>query len=164
MQENNKIIKILKKLQNNLILVLIVGIITSIAVIIDVGEIFCKFTDADLCREPSEQVEPPTAIELATKLLTDNNPAGLQIEILPSDILKVGDAMRMRLRSDYDGFLIVFDINQAGEVITLFPNEYSDQRQQGRLKVGQSLVIPDIHYGFDFEVQKPGRVFWWLFW
>ncbi len=157
MEENNKIIKTLKKLQNNLILVLIVGIITSIAVIIDVGEIFCKFTDVDLCKESSGKVEPLTAIELATKLLTGNNPAGLQIEILPSDILKVGEAMRVRLRSDYEGFVIVFDINHAGEFITLFPNEYSDQRQQGHLKVGQSLVIPDTYYGFDFEVQKSGQ-------
>jgi len=97
-----------------------------------------------------ESPKPPSVIELATELLTGNNPAGLHIKILPSATLKVGKAMKMRLRSDYDGHLIVLDINEEGILTTLFPNDYSDQ-QQGYLIVGKPLTFPDAYYGFEWR-------------
>jgi len=163
-KEKRKRKKKIKRLKE---IVIFLGIVIAglVAFATDFGELWCKvFTDSSWCQEEDspkpvklpepKPVIPPSVTEQAIELLTRKNPAGLKIEILPSPTLKVGKAMKMRLRSDHDGYLIVLDINKEGELTTLFPNKYSDQRQQGYLKVGQSLIIPDAYYGFDFEVHK----------
>jgi hypothetical protein len=154
-----------KRVRNTLaILAFLLGSIAAVTAFLNEAEVWCGiFEGLSWCQEPPPQPvikppepppEPPSVIELATELLTGQNPANLQIEIRPSATLKVGDAMKMRLHSDHDGYLIVLDINREGVLTTLFPNKYSDQYQRGYLKVGQSLTIPDAYYGFDFEVQK----------
>jgi hypothetical protein len=132
----------------------VVGVVSFVGNISAVVEFSCLFYDGDWC----EKDEPPitiTTAELAKRLLADDNPAGLQIEILPGPSFRVGDIMQMRLSSNHDGYLLVFDINSEEAFTTLFPNQFSDEQKQGYLKVGQSLTIPDVYYGFDFLAKEP---------
>ncbi|RKZ93212.1 MAG: hypothetical protein DRR19_01880 [Candidatus Parabeggiatoa sp. nov. 1] len=126
-----------------------IGLVSDFSEVIDFS---CRFHDWDWCEE---DVPPETTAELAIRLLADDNQAGLQIEILPSPSFRVGDIMRLRFSSNHDGYLLVFDINREGALTTLFPNQFSEQQKQGYLKVGQSLTIPDVDYGFDFLATKP---------
>ncbi len=109
-------------------------------------------------RIPNEKTVEPfiqTTAQLAIDLFVGQNPASLQITILPSAALKIGEIMQLQFSSEHDGYLLVFDINSKGALTQLFPNTYSQQEQYGYLKAGQILTIPDIFYPFEFEVQEP---------
>ena len=91
-------------------------------------------------------------VEQATSVLAHDNEAHLQVQILPQNRFQIGEAMRIRVKSDHHGYLLLFDINSAGELTRLFPNQY---RKQGYVRGGQSLTIPESFYGFEFIAEKP---------
>ena len=131
------------------------AIISGIGLISDFSEVTdfsCRFYDGYWCEDDTD---PMTTAEQAISLLADDNQAGLQIEILPGPAFRVGDIMQMRFSSNHDGYLLVFDINTEGALTTLFPNQFSEEQKQGYLKVGQTLTIPDVYYGFDFLATEP---------
>ena len=130
-----------------------IGLISDFS---EVTEFSCRFYDGDWCEEsePDDAV-PLTTAEQATRLLADDNQAGLQIEILPHPTFRVGDVMRLRFSSNHDGYLLVFDINTEGALTVLFPNQFSEEQKQGYLKQGYALTIPDVYYGFEFLAKEP---------
>jgi len=105
--------------------------------------------------DPVVKASVKTTAQLAIDLFVGQNPASLQIAILPSAALKIGDIMQLQFSSEHDGYLLVFDINSEGALTQLFPNTFSQQEQYGYLKSGLILTIPDIFYPFEFEVQEP---------
>ena len=97
-------------------------------------------------------------------------PRSAQVEVLrqqqvcqlPACVLKNGEVVRFRVKSDFKGYLTLLNIDPAGQLIQIFPNSRSVARNpNGLIRANQPLTIPDAYYGFEFTVEPPlgqGRV------
>ncbi len=82
--------------------------------------------------------------------------APLIIEIVSQSIVRLGDKVQFRIRSDRPGYLLVFDIKADRTVDLIFPNRFSRQsRHDHRVSRGEAVLIPDESYGFDFHASEP---------
>jgi hypothetical protein len=67
--------------------------------------------------------------------------------------LRVGDAAHFTVSSNVDGYLIIFDVNPAGKLTQLFPNQYSaNGGTSARIAGGQQIVFPAAGDRFDIRV------------
>ncbi len=78
----------------------------------------------------------------------------IQIRLLPGDHLKVGQAMRIQVRSMRPGWLHVYDLRGNGEVNRLFPGRCNAGR---KIRAGKRLTIPSRLSGCAFIADAPGR-------
>jgi len=79
----------------------------------------------------------------------------LFIEVLPSSKFRLGDTMRLNVRNGgrEKGYLLVWDINSAGEITRIFPNQFD---QKHALGAGNTKTIPENAYsGFGFTIVEP---------
>ena len=84
------------------------------------------------------------------------NPANLRLKMLPNASRRIGEAMQIKLTSQEAGYLFLLDINSAGQLTRIFPNKYSgSQLNKYHIKAGQTVIIPDERYGFDFTATEP---------
>jgi hypothetical protein len=97
---------------------------------------------------------PSDTLALATSVLSHDNKANLQVKILPHNRFKLGEAMKIQVHSDRNGYLLLFDINSAGKLTRLFPNKFS-QRINGYVKKNQTITIPNRYYDFEFVAEEP---------
>ena len=98
--------------------------------------------------------DTPEAV--ADSALGHDNSAGVELEILPSARLRVGQEVRYRLRSGRPGHLLIVDVGADGTVTQIFPNAVSDERGAGTaISAGQEVVIPNRFYGFSFVIEPP---------
>ena len=93
----------------------------------------------------------------------DSAAAGeVSLQILPQANRRLGQTVRFQVTSDFDGYLLVLNIDPAGRLMQLFPNRYSERQGRGQwIDQGRAISIPDATYGFEFVVQEPlgaGRV------
>ena len=92
-------------------------------------------------------------------LINHSNFAKLHIRMLPSTIHHLGDeTMKIQITSSEIGYLFLLDINSNGQLTRIFPNQYVNQNlriKKGFIKAGQTIVIPDDSYGFNFKAVKP---------
>lgn len=78
------------------------------------------------------------------------------LAVLPRADARLGEVVRFEIRSDFDGHLLMLDINPAGRLVQLFPNRYSDRWGKGdRIERDRPITIPDATYGFEFRVGEP---------
>jgi hypothetical protein len=105
---------------------------------------------------------PPTNSTTQTTVIAEtitsgnNNSARVEAEMLPSTTFRLGEQMQIRVGSQRQGFLLLLDIDSAGKLTVIFPNEYSRKNnKRGILQAGQSITIPDASYGFSFDAQEP---------
>jgi hypothetical protein len=89
-------------------------------------------------------------------MFAHDNQAQLQVQISPKDRIKLNDAMQIQVKSEQAGYLLLFDVNNDGELTRLFPNKYSRRYStQGYLKAGQQITLPEPFYGFEFVAVEP---------
>jgi hypothetical protein len=111
-------------------------------------------------RPPGESIpQTTTTAESAprpspTNVLPAANSAELRLELLPAPTLRVGDKLRLRLTSQREGWLIVLDRRDSGEVVQLFPSICV--RPERRVRTGATVTLPDPSYGCEFPATKPG--------
>ncbi len=97
-----------------------------------------------------------TAGQVTDTLGKPNVSSALDIEILPSARVRLGDTVQFRLTSAIDGYLLVLDVTADNQVVQLFPNPFSDRTNADRrIVAGRFVTIPDASYGFDFVAQPP---------
>jgi hypothetical protein len=64
--------------------------------------------------------------------------------------------MRFHVTSPHDGFLILLNLTDQGELIQLYPNQFSrKQDREGRIRAGAPLMVPDDFYGISFDATAP---------
>lgn len=68
--------------------------------------------------------------------------------------LKKGQAFKVTVTSQYDGSLVLLDVNGEGMATQIFPNDMAQKITP--LSAGSPLTIPDDYYGFDFEAEGSG--------
>ncbi len=77
----------------------------------------------------------------------------LSIQVLPSQRIRVGDAMQVKVHSRQAGYLFVWDIGNRGEITRLFPNPYV---KTNKIKAGKTVTIPENSWsGFGLTVGEP---------
>ena len=82
--------------------------------------------------------------------------AGVELRIEPSPQIAIGASLDIVVESDRDGHLVLLDIDTTGNMVQIFPNEFS--RRGGvpdRLHAGQPLRLPGAGAGFRFQADPP---------
>jgi hypothetical protein len=92
-----------------------------------------------------------------TDFLAKGNTLGISLRQSPEGPRTVGDKdIRFHVKSPHDGFLILFNLTDGGELIQLFPNQFSRKHNRdGRLRAGAELMVPDDYYGLRFDATAP---------
>ena len=113
---------------------------------------------------PPQPVTPSPAVAPPTDLETDN-PAGLELAILPNALLHLGTRVSFTIATQRPGYLILVDINAAGTVTQIFPNMLSLSRTSGNvaaanlIKPGAPLTVPNLknplaHFVFTADLPR----------
>ena len=77
----------------------------------------------------------------------------LSLQILPKQHFKIGDTMQIRVTSHQSGYVFVWDINSAGKLTRILPN---DMAQRHLMTAGQTITIPEHSYsGFSLTMTEP---------
>jgi hypothetical protein len=79
----------------------------------------------------------------------------LSVQVIPSQPFKIGDTMQIRVinRSHQNGYLFIWDINSAGKLTRILPNDIAHQH---RMTAGQTITIPEHTYsGFSLTMAGP---------
>ncbi len=114
--------------------------------------------------EPASPGEPPPVepngpdlVDLAVDVLGHTNDFALSADILPGVSIGLGEAIRIRVLSAEDGFLLILDTGPDGKLRRLFPNDYSSAlNRQGQVAAGRPFTMPDESYPFVLEATDPG--------
>ncbi len=76
--------------------------------------------------------------------------------------LRIGDSFVLEVRSSFDGYLVLFDLNAKNQLTQLFPNPRSEiLAKKGFVRGGAAVRLPDATYGFEFRAADPrgrGRI------
>ena len=113
---------------------------------------------------PPPSAKPPAAKPLATPLAT--RPAAEAIEIvverklpdghaepmLPTHVFAAGDTIRLRVVSQFDGYLYVMDQGTTGQFSTVFPSLAAGS--DNHVRRGNSYLIPSTDDGW-FQITGP---------
>lgn len=107
------------------------------------------------------QVPPPPTPDGTMQvigILDNDNTAQLQTQMLPGTSLRLGETIQFKITSQRKGYLFALDINSAGQLTVIFPNEFTEKSNlKGIIEAGQTFTIPDAGYGhnFSFVAQEP---------
>ena len=102
---------------------------------------------------------PPSgggAAEVADAALGHDNAAGVQLKMLPSPTVRLGDEITLLVSSERRGHLLLVDVTADGEAMQIFPNQYSEKAGKGAvIEAGHTIEIPTPYYGFKLSAQEP---------
>ena len=100
--------------------------------------------------QPVEQFQPQmTAPTLTEADQRADNPAGVKVEVLPGEEVKIGDSMAIRVTTEKPGYLVVIDVDSSGRLTQIFPNTLSLADPRGaaenanQILRGKPRLIPD---------------------
>ena len=101
----------------------------------------------------------PANAALAKDLLLQPVPdanGSVRLQIRPGFRLAIGDVLSIVVESDRSGYLTLFDIDAAGRLVQVFPNELSLRGGvSARIEPGQAVTLPGRHAGFEFQTTPP---------
>lgn len=81
---------------------------------------------------------------------------GVQLRLTEGAQLRLGDEVAIEVESDRDGALVLLDIDAAGQMTQVFPNEHSlREGVSPRVKRGERVMIPGGQGGFRFYATPP---------
>ena len=80
---------------------------------------------------------------------------GLRLRMAGSPRLAPGDEMAFTVESDRDGSLLLLDIDAAGNLVQIFPNDFTRAGRAGRIAAGDRLSLPGPGAGFRFRAAPP---------
>ena len=87
----------------------------------------------------------PELVDLSSQA---ENPAGVTLDILPGQRLRIGAPMSIRVTTKRSGYLVLLDVDAAGKLTQLFPNRASLVSASGAperinsLSGGRALALP----------------------
>jgi len=99
--------------------------------------------------QQATQHTPPSVADL----VPGDNALGVEVELIGGTRLG-GEPLRVRVTSPEDGYLIVLDRRDTGEVVQLFPSVCTHTSR--RMRADAPLTIPDDYYGCEFAPTEPG--------
>ena len=98
----------------------------------------------------------PDTAEVAGAALGHGNTAGVRVEMLPSQRVRLGEKIKLRVRSGRSGHLLLVDVAADGTVTQIFPNRWSERAGAGAvIEAGRAVEIPNPYYGFSLPAREP---------
>lgn len=95
-------------------------------------------------------------VEQANTTLSRFDETSVDLTMEPSADLELGETLKIKVRSNVEGYLLVLDVDPVGNVTQVFPNRYSDQdRVSNRIGQGETRIIPEPDWGFDLKAVEP---------
>ena len=112
---------------------------------------------------PRAHATPPSSAAVTKDILirhaerlAEETGTGVSVRIEPGAKLAIGSTLEIVVESDRDGHLVLLDINAAGEMTQIFPNELSlASGVSHRIRAGQSVRLPGEGAGFQFTATPP---------
>jgi len=101
----------------------------------------------------------PSSAVLAKDLLVQ--PAAdasgtVRLNIRPSPRLAIGDVLSIVVESERSGYLTLLDIDAAGRLVQIFPNDPSLRAGvPASITPGRPVTLPGQHAGFEFQTTPP---------
>ena len=87
---------------------------------------------------------------------TSSGEKSVRLRIAPSPNLVLGSTLDIVVESDRGGYLVLVDINAAGELVQIFPNEGSlNSGVSSLISAGKPLRLPGEKAGFRFRATPP---------
>ena len=80
---------------------------------------------------------------------------GLKLRLPAGARFETGDEIALLVESDRDGSLVLLDIDAAGNLVQLFPNDFTSSGKTGRIRAGRPLSLPGPGDGFRFLAMPP---------
>jgi hypothetical protein len=101
--------------------------------------------------------EHKLSLDTLKDFLSKGNEAGVGLSLTPEGELHVGDKdIRFHVRSPHDGFLVLLDLADDGQLTQLFPNQFSRKKNtDGKVGANAVLMVPDDYYGMRFNATTP---------
>ena len=105
----------------------------------------------------------PSSVAVAKDILVRSSPGaaagdggGIGLRIEPGTSLAVGEELDIVVESDRDGHLVLLDIDAAGNMMQIFPNEPSLRSGvPDRIQAGCPMRLPGDRAGFRFRATAP---------
>jgi hypothetical protein len=115
---------------------------------------------------PVTGAPPMGDIDIRRSSIKVQNPAGVELAILPDVELSLGTRVSLRINTRQQGYLIVVDVDPTGKLTQIYPNRHSLQVRESRetlnlIKPGQPITIPNRDNpfaGFEFVASPPAGV------
>ena len=105
---------------------------------------------------PSSAVVTKDILVRHVERIADRAGTGVSVRIEPGTRLAIGSPLDIMVESDRNGHLVLLDINSAGEMHQIFPNELSlGSGVSGTVRAGESLRLPGERAGFRFKATPP---------
>ena len=80
----------------------------------------------------------------------------VRLRMLPGPRVGIGEEIHVFVESQRDGYLLLVDVDAAGRLVQIFPNEFSDQRRGPEpVRAGRPFVVPDYRSGFRYRATYP---------
>jgi hypothetical protein len=107
---------------------------------------------AQSARPPVRPTPAPAPAKEALDISLEQQIGGQVQSVAPKHIFDSGDIIRIRVTSEYDGFLYVMDQGTSGRFSTVFPSVTAGSDNQ--VHRGQSYLIPSTAEGW-FQISGP---------
>ncbi len=81
----------------------------------------------------------------------------ITVKILPGERVRAGQSIQVIVNSREDGYLMIFDVRDNGDVVQLFPTTMaSEDHRSGKIVRNRPMKIPGKGYTFRYEAFDPG--------
>ena len=105
---------------------------------------------------PSPAVVTKDLLIRAVERLAERAGTGVSVRMEPGTRLVIESPLEIVVESDRDGHLVLLDINAAGEMTQIFPNELSlGSGVPGTVRAGEPVRLPGEGAGFRFKATPP---------
>ncbi|WP_339138475.1 MAG: caspase family protein [Candidatus Electrothrix sp. GW3-4] len=107
---------------------------------------------SSLTGEKKSQLSVQTGVE---SMLPGEDSGEVSVRVREGRRLRLGDTVTVECRSNKSGYLILLDINAKGEMLQVFPNQYSTPTVDNFIPAHTTVVVPGPDWGFSIEAQLP---------
>lgn len=101
-----------------------------------------------------DEARAGSTIDYLHKSLAHTNDVEVTLTLSPGRRLRLGDPLRIAVTSSIDGYLLLLDINSAGELTQLFPNRFSSGDGH-KIAARHTLEVPGPEWGFELQAFEP---------
>ena len=105
---------------------------------------------------PQARVAKDILIGPASSAAGDRFEGGVKLRIVQGTRLEVGTEVGVEVTSPRDGYLVLLDIDAAGDMVQIFPNEISLRNgAPERVRAGDPMRLPSVRDSFRLRVSPP---------
>lgn len=107
------------------------------------------------------QTNAPTATPSRIEINVEQKTSGAVKSMDPGHIFEVGDLVRFRVKTNFQGYLYVMDQTTSGKYVLLFPK--NETGQQNQIAGGKEYLVPATDNGW-FRIEGPPghEIVYWL--